>query len=146
MSHINGLSSTMADAVGNAQLTESLMSIHGTAHEEEAEATSNVEEIKTIDENIVAMVKDQQQRRQQLNQTTTVAHDKGTKGTADNTQKMKQCTTSYHVQSKSNEDTLHSLQSLAKQTKTMIDDVFEMNDAAEQFSTAEDLLNQLKKL
>ena len=142
MSH--GLSSTMADAVGNAQLTESLMSIHGTAHEEEAEATSNVEEIKTIDENIVAMVKDQQQRRQQLNQTTTVAHDKGTKGTADNTQKMKQCTTSYHVQLKSNEDTLHSLQSLAEQTTTMIDDVFEMNDAAEQFSTAEDLLNQLK--
>lgn len=146
MEQLSG-SSTIATAVGSAQITDSLITLHGVSHNEEVEATSNTQQILQINENISKTLNDQKIRRIKLHQLKDEIINHGIKATADATRKMSQLSSSFELYSKSNENIYESLNQLSVDALKCTDEVGAVNDAAaNEFQMLERLLTDLQRV
>ena len=100
-------------AVNNAELNESLLTMHGTAHAKESETKFNVESIATKEKEVVTVMKEIKTRRRILEQSKKDTLVSALKKTSDTEQKVDQASSSFVVLLKAGKNSTDQLVQLA---------------------------------
>jgi len=132
-------------AVNNAELNESLLTMHGTAHAKESETKFNVESIATKEKEVVTVMKEIKTRRRILEQSKKDTLVSALKKTSDTEQKVDQASSSFVVLLKAGKNSTDQLVQLASRGSAAVENLKSLSDHVDIVDHVKDLLQLLNE-